>query len=381
MRSYIVFIMLLLGMNMNVMAQSETLHIVKRGESFALIAKRYGMTEEELKAANPDYSVCYMGLKLNIPEKYAKAIQVTSVASSESVSGLSASYSQEDFTKSATVASKQEKKKGNFWKKLGDIASNVGDIAVSVASGMDEAGLLDKTGKAGEAIGGTADMVNMLRGQESSYLVSATGEDKYVSEENVDCSMPISSAASANDATIAEIDRQIAALQKEDEMLEGQRTQSLMKGVSTTRGQGGSARRSQNKRLASMSSSSRVTKSTMKKDLEIAKRQSEIQRQIRALRKQKADLLGDPSVIDEKSAFERERSIRSKVYNDPKVRKTRMKAANIRNYQKSRDVAIERKWKLENDPDYCSEYDAEERARAIYEAQKDIEKYTRLIEE
>ena len=66
MRSYIVFIMLLLGMNMNVMAQSETLHIVKRGESFALIAKRYGMTEEELKAANPDYSVCYMGLKLNI---------------------------------------------------------------------------------------------------------------------------------------------------------------------------------------------------------------------------------------------------------------------------------------------------------------------------
>ena len=119
----------------------------------------------------------------------------------------------------------------------------------------------------------------------------------------------------------------------------------------------------------------------MKKDLEIAKRQSEIQRQIRALRKQKADLLGDPSVIDEKSAFERERSIRSKVYNDPKVRKTRMKAANIRNYQKSRDVAIERKWKLENDPDYCSEYDAEERARAIYEAQKDIEKYTRLIEE
>ena len=179
MRSYIVFIMLLLGMNMNVMAQSETLHIVKRGESFALIAKRYGMTEEELKAANPDYSVCYMGLKLNIPEKYAKAIQVTSVASPESVSGLSASYSQEDFTKSATVASKQEKKKGNFWKKLGDIASNVGDIAVSVASGMDEAGLLDKTGKAGEAIGGTADMVNMLRGQESSYLVSATGEDKY----------------------------------------------------------------------------------------------------------------------------------------------------------------------------------------------------------
>lgn len=76
MRSYIVFIMLLLGMNMNVMAQSETLHIVKRGESFALIAKRYGMTEEELKAANPDYSVCYMGLKLNIPEKYAKAFRL-----------------------------------------------------------------------------------------------------------------------------------------------------------------------------------------------------------------------------------------------------------------------------------------------------------------
>lgn len=218
MKPYIVFIILLLGMNMNVVAQSETLHTVKRGESFALIAKRYGMTEEELKAANPDYPVCYMGLKLNIPEKYAKAIQVASVASPESASGLSASYSQEDFTKSASAAPKRKKKRGNFWKNLGDIASSVGDVAVSVASGMNEAGLLDKTGKAGEAIGGTADMVNMLRGQESNYLVSATGtsyEDVATEEFTADVNMTEDSNLPALRQRLAQVEQELENVNKQ----------------------------------------------------------------------------------------------------------------------------------------------------------------------
>lgn len=183
MKPHMILIALLsLGMNMNVSAQSETQHLVRRGESFALIAKRYGMTEEELKAANPNYPVCYMGLKLTIPEKYAKRIQ--SAAVTESTSGHSVVSDREDVAEAKPSTAKRKKKRGNFWKKLGDIASNVGDVAVSVASGMDEMGLLDKTGKTGEAIGGTADMVNMIRGKESNYLASAMGEDEYSTTEN-----------------------------------------------------------------------------------------------------------------------------------------------------------------------------------------------------
>ena len=257
MRPCIVFIALLLGMNTSVLAQSETLHTVKRGESFALIAKRYGMTEEELKAANPDYLVCYMGLKLNIPEKYAQAAQFVPASIPASASGLSANYNQEDFVVAESSAPKR-KKKGNFWKKLGVIASSVGDVAVTVASTMDEAGLLDKTGKTGEAIGGTADMVNMLRGQESNYLASATKAEDVVTEEYVDYNISgdaIVAGNNVNNAAIEEIDRQIAALQREDEMLETQKTQSLMKGTSVTRGQSSSVRNAYKRSMAQQAKS------------------------------------------------------------------------------------------------------------------------------
>ena len=46
----------------------EQQHVVKRGETFATIAKKYGLTEQELKQANASSSVCYIGRKLLIPE-------------------------------------------------------------------------------------------------------------------------------------------------------------------------------------------------------------------------------------------------------------------------------------------------------------------------
>ena len=46
----------------------EQQHVVKRGETFATIAKKYGITEQELKQANASSSVCYIGRKLLIPE-------------------------------------------------------------------------------------------------------------------------------------------------------------------------------------------------------------------------------------------------------------------------------------------------------------------------
>lgn len=223
MRPCIVFVALLLGINTGVLAQSETLHTVKRGESFVLIAKRYGMTEEELKAANPDYPVCYMGLKLNIPEKYAKAAQSVPASVPASASGLSANYSQEDFVVAESSAPKRKKKKGNFWKTLGDIASGVGDVAVTVASTMDEAGLLDKTGKTGEAIGGTADMVNMLRGQESNYLASATRanyDDVPVEDASSDMNM-------AEDSNLPALRQRLAQVEQELDVVNQQITNGL----------------------------------------------------------------------------------------------------------------------------------------------------------
>ena len=47
-------------------AQTTDIHIVKRGETFASIAKNYGTTEAELRKANPNVKSCLVGLKLKI---------------------------------------------------------------------------------------------------------------------------------------------------------------------------------------------------------------------------------------------------------------------------------------------------------------------------
>lgn len=46
---------------------ADTEHIVKRGDTFASIAKKYGITETELMEANPTMKNCYVGLKISIP--------------------------------------------------------------------------------------------------------------------------------------------------------------------------------------------------------------------------------------------------------------------------------------------------------------------------
>ena len=46
----------------------QTEHRIQRGETFASIAKKYAITEHELKEANPASSSCYVGRKLVIPK-------------------------------------------------------------------------------------------------------------------------------------------------------------------------------------------------------------------------------------------------------------------------------------------------------------------------
>lgn len=53
-------------------------HVVDKGETFASIAQKYGMTEKQLKEANPKYKgVFFVGMSLNIPQKYANASSAT----------------------------------------------------------------------------------------------------------------------------------------------------------------------------------------------------------------------------------------------------------------------------------------------------------------
>ena len=48
---------------------SLVVHAVQRGETFELIANRYGITLNELLEVNPDEDVCYTGLELDVPVK------------------------------------------------------------------------------------------------------------------------------------------------------------------------------------------------------------------------------------------------------------------------------------------------------------------------
>ena len=54
-------------LSMNLLAQQRE-HVVQRGEDFGTIARKYGITEQELMAANPSSKACYAGRKLIIPQ-------------------------------------------------------------------------------------------------------------------------------------------------------------------------------------------------------------------------------------------------------------------------------------------------------------------------
>lgn len=52
---------------------SQSTHIVQRGETFELIAKRYDISVSDIKAKNPLVDECYAGLTLSIPSSSESA--------------------------------------------------------------------------------------------------------------------------------------------------------------------------------------------------------------------------------------------------------------------------------------------------------------------
>ena len=73
MKKWFFILLMMVGMAVPGFSQA-TEHVVKVGETFASIAQKYGMTEQQLKEANPKYKgVFFVGMKFNIPQKYANS--------------------------------------------------------------------------------------------------------------------------------------------------------------------------------------------------------------------------------------------------------------------------------------------------------------------
>lgn len=186
-------------LGMSVFAQTEAIHTVKRGESFALIAKRYGITEEQLKAANPNKTVCYVGLKLELPKNTASQGTDLQVDGNDTAAQSESSFADTGKQIANVESSHPKKKKKGFWKGIGDFFSGMGDVVVAVADGLSETGLIDNTGNVGTYIGGTADIVNLTRGTQSNYLGEATnGEYSSDGGNNTDESSSTMATSSTN---------------------------------------------------------------------------------------------------------------------------------------------------------------------------------------
>ena len=63
----------------NSLGYAQTTHVVQRGETYDLIARRYGIPLSELMAANPDSDGCFVGMEVNIPEGRKKADHIVTV--------------------------------------------------------------------------------------------------------------------------------------------------------------------------------------------------------------------------------------------------------------------------------------------------------------
>lgn len=198
-------------------AQDTRQHVVQRGETFAVIARRYGLTEDEVKAANPNHSVCYVGLKLQIPVKVTE----TSANGDEP---LAAAMPEE--AKTETAAERKSSRRA-FWRGLGD-------FIVGVADGMNESGLLEETGDAGVLIGSTADLVNSVRGEESHYgdaAAASRAENHTTAYENP--SATVNADMNALQQQIAAIDQRIDEIGEEQARLLREKENNHAKMVSS----------------------------------------------------------------------------------------------------------------------------------------------------
>lgn len=219
-----VSLMMLFGFCCNSLAQTTQRHVVQRGETYAFIAKKYGITEDELIKANPGHKVCYVGLKLVIPvsecvveSSASPAIVSEQEAQPVKESQVLAASDYEVPTPSLAKPKKEKKKKSgkSFWKALGSIASGIGEVIVGTTDALAETGLLDKTGKVGDALGFTADVTNLTQGKVSNYM-SQTRSGKRESRE-AEANVADGQSESPNQGDLPALKQKLARLEQEKE--------------------------------------------------------------------------------------------------------------------------------------------------------------------
>ena len=103
-------------------------HTVERGETLASIAKKYGVTEGQLKAANPNMTMCFTGVRLTIPDPNAPSTSEKD-ADDSSAKKKSKSDEKNDTTSHQGGFNKLIKNAG---KTLGKTAKVAGSVATAV---------------------------------------------------------------------------------------------------------------------------------------------------------------------------------------------------------------------------------------------------------
>lgn len=71
----LLFLLIAIAAWTNIHAQ----HVVQRGETFELIARRYNITVQQLMEANPDVDECYVGYTLNVPLGAKKSNRIVTI--------------------------------------------------------------------------------------------------------------------------------------------------------------------------------------------------------------------------------------------------------------------------------------------------------------
>lgn len=136
-------------------------HVVARGETFEIIAQRYGVSVDAIQDLNPHVKACYAGMKLHIPE--------------ELITTTTTNLGEQLAIKEAAEREAEKAANPSFWQKVGQVASAVGEVTLATATALSESGLLENMGDAGVLIGGAADIVNATKGVQSNFMAEATG--------------------------------------------------------------------------------------------------------------------------------------------------------------------------------------------------------------
>ena len=154
MRKLVITILFSFGIGASVLAQ-QTEHQVRRGETFASIAAKYGITEDALRKANADRKTAFAGMKLRIPKVENSTSVNTKVAVSQQPPVQKVAVRKEEApvqnlaqeqivnegdnndyqnTPEDERAAKKARRKAR-WKALGKIFSGIGKTLVSVVDG------------------------------------------------------------------------------------------------------------------------------------------------------------------------------------------------------------------------------------------------------